>query len=422
MSASSCKVIEIGEIPDDWKLRPIGEICHKPQYGYTASATEKAVGAKFLRITDIKDGRVNWDEVPYCDCPDEVIDNYILRPGDILFARTGSTGKSFLISSCPRAIFGSYLIRLRAKSDVDVQYLSYFLDSSCYWKQVSQKIGGSIQSGINASVLSSIQVPIASLGEQRKIASVLCTVDDAIQKTDEIIAKTQQLKKGLMQQLLSKGIGHTKFTDTDIGAIPNEWQLLKLVDVCKVIPGYAFKSSEFVKSGVKLLRGTNVGIEEIRWDDTKYFPQKRLPTFPNYILQGGEIVIGMDRPFVREGLKVSRLSYQDAPCLLVQRVGKFVPSEKLDAEFLYNYLRSKVFRTHLRLQQQGMDLPHISQTDIETAPLALPDKEEQKAIGEILATLDSKILIVTDHKLELVALRKGLMQVLLTGKVRVKVN
>ena len=85
------KQTEIGEIPGDWKLETLDKICEKPQYGYTQSATEKPIGPRFLRITDIQDGGVNWQLVPFCECPDGIVHNFLLQPNDILFARTGAT-------------------------------------------------------------------------------------------------------------------------------------------------------------------------------------------------------------------------------------------------------------------------------------------------------------------------------------------
>lgn len=81
------KQTEIGEIPEEWKIEQIGNTCYKPQYGYTASASTEPIGPKFLRITDIKEGCVNWDEVPYCKCSESKIHEHILHKGDLLFEK-----------------------------------------------------------------------------------------------------------------------------------------------------------------------------------------------------------------------------------------------------------------------------------------------------------------------------------------------
>ncbi|RLB03624.1 MAG: restriction endonuclease, partial [Deltaproteobacteria bacterium] len=144
-------------LKEGWRWVRLGEVCEKPQYGYTASAENEPVGPKFLRITDIQEGRVNWEGVPYCRCGKD-LDKYLLRPGDILFARTGgTTGKSYLITEVPpKAIFASYLIRVRTRDDLIPEYLYLFLQSDMYWDQVESNKRGGAQPNMNATLLSNI--------------------------------------------------------------------------------------------------------------------------------------------------------------------------------------------------------------------------------------------------------------------------
>ena len=156
----------------DWKVKSVSELCKKPQYGYTASAATEQIGPHLLRITDIQEGLVNWGMVPYCDCPNP--QKYLLKKGDILFARTGATtGKSFLIEECPTAVFASYLIRLRVQKLVTPQYLYAFFQSPSYWEQISANTVGSAQPNCNATKLASVKVPIPSLEEQQHIVNHL---------------------------------------------------------------------------------------------------------------------------------------------------------------------------------------------------------------------------------------------------------
>ena len=111
------------ELPDGWIWTTIGGLVNKVQYGYTTSASEVPCGPKLLRITDIQDGAVNWNNVPYCEITLENKDKYLLKPGDIVFARTGATtGKSYLIQECLESVFASYLIRLQT-TNIDVKFL-----------------------------------------------------------------------------------------------------------------------------------------------------------------------------------------------------------------------------------------------------------------------------------------------------------
>ena len=160
------------EPKNGWRVETVGQFCEPPQYGFTASATAQPVGPRLLRITDIQDGEVDWASVPYCQCPEP--GRYLLRAGDLVFARTGATtGKSFLIPDCPEAVFASYLIRLRVRGAVSQTYLYRYFQSPGYWAQIADQRRGTGQPNLNGSVLEQLQVPIAPAEEQRRIVAYL---------------------------------------------------------------------------------------------------------------------------------------------------------------------------------------------------------------------------------------------------------
>ena len=138
------------------------------QYGYTTSSSENGQ-YRFLRITDIQEGKVNWGTVPYCDCNKP--DKYLLAKNDILIARTGgSTGKSFLIKeSLNNADFASYLIRLRIKEKVYPGFISLYLNSYLFWTQILELKSGSAQPNVNAEKLKTLLVPKVDPQQQKEI-------------------------------------------------------------------------------------------------------------------------------------------------------------------------------------------------------------------------------------------------------------
>ena len=160
------------QLPKGWRRVAIKDMADSIQYGLTASAAERKDGPRFLRITDIQDGRVDWSTVPSCDIPKEQIPKYKLSSGDLVFARTGATtGKSFLIGECPEAVFASYLIRVRVSADVDSRYLSAFFQSPDYWRQIEGGKRGIGQPNVNGTVLGEVQFPLAPPCEQRQIVA-----------------------------------------------------------------------------------------------------------------------------------------------------------------------------------------------------------------------------------------------------------
>ena len=139
------------------------------QYGYTASA-QPTGSHKFVRITDIRNGEVNWDNVPYCDCDKE--DKYLLNANDILVARTGgTTGKSFFVENAPEnAVFASYLIRLRLKGGVDVDFINAFLNSYVFWSQIVEMKSGSAMPNVNAEKLKTLRLPKCNSNIQKELS------------------------------------------------------------------------------------------------------------------------------------------------------------------------------------------------------------------------------------------------------------
>ena len=163
---------EGGELPRGWRRVAVKDMADSIQYGHTASAKARKDGPRFLRITDIQDGRVDWSTVPSCDIPKADVPKYRLSAGDLVFARTGATtGKSFLIGECPEAVFASYLIRVRVSAGVDSRYLSAFFQSPDYWRQIQGGKRGIGQPNVNGTVLGEIQFPVAPLPEQRRIVA-----------------------------------------------------------------------------------------------------------------------------------------------------------------------------------------------------------------------------------------------------------
>jgi type I restriction enzyme S subunit len=160
------------EVPSGWAKATVGALCDWPQYGWTTSASPGVVGPKLLRSTDISDGSVNWDAVPFCETPPPSIEKYQLHDGDIVITRTGAgVGNSFLVEGCPLAVFASYLIRFKPHPLINPRYFAYFLKSPSYWGVVSLRSAGIAQPNVNAQKLASIEVPLAPRKTQDAIVA-----------------------------------------------------------------------------------------------------------------------------------------------------------------------------------------------------------------------------------------------------------
>lgn len=146
---------EMGEIPDAWVIRTLGQLCQKPQYGFTASAQGEPVGPRFLRITDInKESWVSWSRVPYCRATAGEFSKYRLKKGDVLIARMADPGHGIVVEEDLEAVFASYLIRFRPIENGTGRFLQYWLRSEAYWHLVRGRATGTTRRSLNAKVLS----------------------------------------------------------------------------------------------------------------------------------------------------------------------------------------------------------------------------------------------------------------------------
>ena len=162
------------DIPATWKWVRWGDLSHSIQYGYNAPALEKG-RIKMVRISDIQDGKVLWETVPYCEIKEDDIPAYLLGPNDILFARTGGTvGKSFLVREVPEeAIYAGYLIRTRYSSLLCPEYMKFFMESQLYWNQLQSGTVATAQPNCNGKTLAKMILPLPPLAEQKRIVAKL---------------------------------------------------------------------------------------------------------------------------------------------------------------------------------------------------------------------------------------------------------
>lgn len=183
-------------VPENWTRISLGSVAKQVDYGLTASAVEKTDGPRFLRITDIQNGRVDWDTVPSCDASAETLASNALQDGDIVFARTGATtGKSFLITRPPpQAVFASYLIRLRMGEALRPNFVAYYFQTSEYWHQISGRKKGSAQPGVNATILKELELPVAPLNEQDRVVPA---IDSYLSRLDAAEAGLKRVRANL---------------------------------------------------------------------------------------------------------------------------------------------------------------------------------------------------------------------------------
>ena len=419
MIKTGYKETELGEIPEEWELENLGSILESIFYGVTAKSTKENTDIKFLRTTDIINFNFTPRDLPFCRITEirTNLSKYFLKNGDIIVARAGTVGISVLVKEdLNNIIFGSYLIKLKFNTaKVDPNFVHYFFQSRFYWNKIYSAQGSTIKN-INIPFLKSIIIPLPNIMEQQKIAKILLDTDDLISSLDELITKKENIKTGLMQELLTKGIGHTEFKDTEVGRIPKEWEIKRLVEISKIFSGNtAPQKEEYFKNGkyafirVRNLTNTMICKYPLKYDliNDKAVQDLKLKKFKK-----GDIIF----PKSGESIKLEKRAILKEDSYVVNHLAIIEPTNKINNLFLFYYINTIKTADYL----VGSSMPSLQLSIIKNFPVLFPLLEEQKKIADILSDIQQEIESLEQKREKYKMIKSGLMQQLLTGKVRVK--
>jgi type I restriction enzyme S subunit len=427
MSSRGYKLTEIGEIPEDWEAVRLGEITqifggstpstNMPDYWdgdipfVVPTDITKLSGSNFLRDTAKKITRSGLAS----------ISARILPPGSVLISSRASIGFCAIneVAVVTNQGFASLVCGERAHN-LYILHLIRFLR-----KRLEQLASGSTFKEISRKSLRKLLIPLPPLPEQRKIAVILSVVHDAIQKTDEIIAKTQQLKKGLMQRLFTRGIGHTKFKQTEIGEMPERWDVMSINDISvEGTRNGLYKPKNFFGQGVRVVRMTELFRDDVL--DVDSVPERVDLTdseLSRFALHEGDLL------FARRSMKVEgsgrcvMVPALKEPIAFESSIVRVTPDKnRAHPKFLLYYLTSSFGRKSIMRIVRTVAVSGVTGEDLSQILVPVPALDEQKQITRILASVDEKVAIEEKRKSQLEQLKKGLMQGLLTGKVRVGVS
>jgi len=401
------KQTEIGRIPEEWEVVRLGDESVADlimgQSPPSSTYNNTGIGLPFLQ------GNAEFGEMyptPVLSCSHPI---KIAERNDILLSVRAPVGD---VNIAPfKSCIGRGLAAIKPKSNkLDYLFLFYCLKfRSRLFKSISM---GSTFKAIRKEEVKKFQIPLPPLPEQQKIAEILSTVDQAIEKVEESITKTERLKKGLMQELLTKGIGHKEFKDTEIGRIPKEWEVKKVIDLFKVETGTtpSTKQKEYWDGGhINWITPADMsklnGKIYIK-DSERKITEKGLKETNLTLMSTGSIIISTRAP-------VGYVAIIEGNATFNQGCKGLIPknTNEINPEFYTYYLLSK--KTTLEHSSGGSTFKELSKNTLEKFKVPLPPLPEQQKIAEILSTVDKR--------LELLREKKGLMNDLLTGKRRVKI-
>ena len=412
----------IGEIPEGWSIargKHILTLLQRAVFPTDGVITCFRDGEVTLRSNRREDGfTVSLKEIGYQG----------IEPGDLVVHGMDRFAGSIGISDS-RGKSSPVLVVL--DSSQDKKYLMYYLRSMAY-----NNVFLALSTGIRVrscdlkwNKLADLLYLVPPIVEQHKLVSFLdekCSeIDAMLSKTRASIEEYKKLKQAIITQAVTKGVrGEREMKDSGvewIGEIPKEWAVSPMKHFIDILPGYAFSSDDFcIEEGIPLLRGINVGVNEIRWDETVRWNHSISKQLESFFLKDNDLVVGLDRPWISDGTRVAFIAKKDLPCLLLQRVCRIRTRCNFDMRWIYYWLSGSSFKDSLSTETTGISVPHISTKQIEQFIVAFPNQLEQTQICNYLDAKCAEIdkLIAKKEQLvkELENYKKSLIYEVVTGK------
>ena len=418
-------------VPEGWTRYKLGDIGVFSTSSIDKKINDGETPVSLLNYMDIYRNSILSDSYHFqsVTAPSEQIRSSSVQKGDVFFTPSSETPddighSSVYMGDAERLVHSYHTIRFRLNTNklLDDNYKAFAFKGYKTYEYFRKRATGSTRFTISLPVFNELEVPFPPIPEQKKIASILTSVDEVIKTTQKQIDKLQDLKKATMNELLTKGIGHTEFKDSELGRIPKSWEIRKLGNVASCLGGYAFKSEDDCDDGVRWMKIANVGVGQIKWNEESFLPKHFSQKYADFILKEADIVCAMTRPILNGKLKVATVSKLDEGALLNQRVCKITPNKYILSKFLFLVLQSEDFVNQLDLAIAGSDPPNVSGKQIEALHIPLPSASEQKIFSDAFYAIQTRIDCVFEQLSKTQSLKKSLMQDLLTGKVRVQVN
>lgn len=416
LAKPAVKHTAIGQIPSAWEVVPLGQLVSRVEYG--SSAKSSADGdVPVVRMGNLQDGKIDWHDLVFTSDSQEIA-RYRLNVGDVLFNRTNTidlVGKTSIYRGERPAIFAGYLIRIcSTNSPLDSRYLNYVLNAEFSRKYSLKVLSVAVgQANINGQKLKSYPIPLpASMEEQQAIATALSDADALIESLEQLLAKQRQVKQGAMQELLT--------AKRRLPGFEGEWKCMRLGDCAMLkarIGWQGLTTAEYKEVGdFYLVTGTEFNNGFIAWADCFFVEELRYRQDRNIQLRAHDVLVTKDGTIG----KVAFIDELPLPATLNSGVFVIRPIDNaFHPEFFYYLLCSEVFERFLSQLSAGSTINHLYQKDFVGFVFPQPESlEEQIAIATVLSDMDADISAIEAKLTKARAIKQGMMQELLTGRIR----
>ena len=367
-------------------------------------------GIPLIRVRDV--GKSNA-EINYTGKYDE---KYLIYENNIIIGMDGN----YVVSKWngPKSLLNQRVCKIESvnKNRLNDDYLYYTIQYPI--QKIETLTPQTTVKHLSSKDIRNVRIPFPPIVEQRGIVEVLGTVDECIRLTDEAIERAEELKRGLMQRLLTRGIGHTEFKQTPLGEIPKTWKIIKLNEISDIFggstpstinPEYWNGSIPFVTPSDITSVDYGIFLEKTKKTITeKGFRESSLKIIPK-----GSILL-TSRATIGECL------INEIDVTTNQGFANIMPEKNIDNVWLLYYLKSQ--KRELERLASGSTFKEVSRRSVRNIKIILPPLNEQNKISKILTSMEQKASFEQEKNNYLLKLQKGSMQILLSGKVRVEMG
>jgi type I restriction enzyme S subunit len=414
-----CKLSQSKKIrlPSDWQVNQLKDVVQINPETINGSYNQKEI--QYIDISSIENYQIKkYERFSLGDRPSRA--QRIVRKADMVVStvRPYLRGFAKICDAQSNLVCSTGFAVLRPKTPEDLEFIFNYIKSNHFQVNIVRHMEGMAYPAVTSRIVGNSLVPWPSkIYERINIGRKLSKVDELIQKTDQVIEQTQRLKRGIMQRLLTKGIGHTTFKKTTIGEMPEKWKIVKLEEISKIKYGLS-QPPEMDETGIPMIRATNVKNGTIHEHGLLRIKSSSIPKSKDVYLHHEDVIV------VRSGAYTGDIGY--IPRHLDGAIAGYdlivTPNTQItDSIWLSNYLLSVKVQNYFSQLKSRVAQSHLNSQELSDTEILLPPLSEQQKITGIISNLDSYISIEQNQKLNQEHLKVALMQKLLTGKVRVKV-
>ncbi len=422
----------VGEIPAAWDVAKFRHIFRESGEKIDEGVVGPMLSVSGYRGIEVKD----YEDDNQRRSDEDLVGYRIVRPGQLVvntmwlnYAGLGVSEHEGHVSPAYR----SYWI----EADVDPRFIHHLMRSSIYVQGYTQFLTGIRPNSLQMSRdnLMGFPVLLPPRQDQQAIASFLdretAKIDALVAEQKRLIALLKEKRQAVISHAVTKGLDpNAPMKDSGIewlGEIPAHWDAVPVKRIARVLPGYAFPAEKFSQdqNDWALLRGINISPHGLRWnEDTAYWRRDDEDRLSAWELAVGDLVLGMDRPWIGDGIRAAVISDDDLPCLLLQRVASIRPHGSLPSKFLLRCFQHDAFFHYCAPDLTGVSVPHLSGGQIEDFKVALPPPDEARAISDAIDNHLNEIDALEGQSRDAIELlrerRAALISAAVTGNIDVR--